>query len=39
MKNKSTKLVIVTINPPKTNQQAEKMIEHISEILKIKYYS
>lgn len=38
MKNKSTKLKIITINPPKI-EQSKKMIEHISKILKIKYYS
>lgn len=38
MKNKSTKLTIITINPPKI-EQSKKMMEHISNILKMKYYS
>lgn len=37
MKNKSTKLKIITINPPGI-EQSKKMIEHISNVLKIKYY-
>lgn len=41
MKNKekkSTKLKLIVANPP-TKEQADKLIEHLSECLKIKYYS
>lgn len=39
MKKKSTKkLTIKTLNPP-SEEQAKKMIERLSEYLRVKYYS
>lgn len=39
MKQKSNKkLTIKTINPP-TKEQAKKLVEQVSEFLRIKYYS
>ncbi len=37
MKKKSTKLQLVVVNPPSV-EQSIKMIEHISEVLKQKFY-
>ncbi len=37
-KNKKIKLTIKTINPP-SEEQARKLVEHISEFLRVKYYS
>lgn len=38
MIKQNNKLRIIVINPP-SKKQSEEMIKHISEILKIKYYS
>lgn len=42
MKNKKRKekkeLTIRVVNPP-TKEEAKKMVEHISEFIKLKYYS
>ena len=34
----SKKLTIKTINPP-SEDEAKKIVEHISEFLRVKYYS
>lgn len=37
-KNSTKKLQIVVANPP-NEDQANKLIKHVSEIIKIKFYS
>lgn len=37
-KKPKKKLKLIIANPP-TEEQAKKMIEHISEYLRVKYYS
>jgi len=37
-KNNHKRLQIIVANPP-NKEQADKLIDHVSEIIKLKYYS
>ena len=38
MKNKKKKKLTISVANPPTKEEAKKMVEHISEFIKIKYY-